>query len=98
MLARSGFELSKSDGTVIGTSKTDSNGYATFSNLYQGTYNLKEISSNANYVLNSEVIKVNAEYNKRVEPDKMILMMRLLELTSNLQVLMLLIKIARTSF
>lgn len=61
------FELSKQDGTVIGTATTDTTGTITFTNLYQGTYNLKEIKNNDNYVLSSEITKVIAEYNKTTE-------------------------------
>lgn len=61
------FQLSKEDGTVIGTATTDSSGTVIFTDLYQGTYNLKEIQNNDNYVLSGEVTKVIAEYNKTTE-------------------------------
>ena len=58
------FQLTNSNGTVVGTSKTNSSGIATFENLYQGNYKLKEISTNSNYVLNSTEFDVAVEYNK----------------------------------
>lgn len=61
------FQLSREDGTVIGTATTDSTGTVIFTDLYQGTYNLKEIQNNDNYVLSSEITKVIAEYNKTTE-------------------------------
>ncbi len=61
------FELSKSDGTVIGTATTDASGIVTFNNLYQGDYLLKEIKNNADYVLKDEIVNVIAEYNKTTE-------------------------------
>lgn len=61
------FQLSREDGTVIGTATTDSTGTLIFTDLYQGTYNLKEIQNNDNYVLSSEITKVIAEYNKTTE-------------------------------
>ena len=42
------FQLTKKDGTVIANSTTNKNGEASFSNLYQGNYLLKEISTNDN--------------------------------------------------
>lgn len=58
------FQLSKKDGTVIANSTTNSNGESTFTNLYQGSYVLKEISTNANYILNEKSFDINVEYNK----------------------------------
>lgn len=58
------FQLSKKDGTVIANSTTNSNGESTFTNLYQGSYVLKEISTNANYILNKNAFDINVEYNK----------------------------------
>lgn len=58
------FQLSKKDGTVIANSTTNSNGESTFTNLYQGSYVLKEISTNANYILNEKAFDINVEYNK----------------------------------
>lgn len=58
------FQLSKKDGTVIANSTTNSNGEASFTNLYQGNYILKEISTNVNYILNEKTFDINVEYNK----------------------------------
>lgn len=58
------FQLSKKDGTVIANSTTNINGEATFANLYQGNYVLKEISTNENYILNEKEFDINVEYNK----------------------------------
>ncbi len=58
------FQLSKKDGTVIANSTTNSNGEASFANLYQGNYILKEISTNVNYILNEKTFDINVEYNK----------------------------------
>ena len=58
------FQLSKKDGTVIANSTTNSNGEASFANLYQGNDILKEISTNVNYILNEKTFDINVEYNK----------------------------------
>lgn len=63
------FELRKIDGTVIGTTTTNSNGVATFSNLYQGDYIIKEIETNKNYVLNTSEFNVSVSYNQEVKTD-----------------------------
>lgn len=58
------FQLLKMDGTQIGTAKTNAQGIATFSNLHPGTYQLKEILTGNNYILNSEVFNITVEYNE----------------------------------
>ena len=58
------FQLLKTDGTQIGTAKTNAQGIATFSNLHPGTYQLKEILTGNNYILNSEIFNITVEYNK----------------------------------
>jgi len=58
------FQLSNSNGEVVGTAKTNANGVATFSNLYQGNYKLTEIATNGNYILNTDTFDVFVEYNK----------------------------------
>ena len=58
------FQLTKKDGTVIANSTTNKNGEASFSNLYQGNYVLKEISTNDNYILSEKSFDVNVEYNQ----------------------------------
>lgn len=58
------FQLLKLDGTQVATAITDDNGIATFSNLYQGSYKLREIVTGNNYILNSEVFDITVEYGK----------------------------------
>ena len=58
------FQLSKEDGTIVANSTTNENGIATFPTLYQGSYILKEIETNDNYVLNDISFDVNVEFNK----------------------------------
>lgn len=58
------FQLSKKDGTVIGTATTNSSGIANFNNIRIGNYVLKEISTHKNYILNTATFEVNVEYNK----------------------------------
>ena len=58
------FELSKQDGTVIGTATTNAEGVVTFNDLYQDTYVLKEIKSNDDYIVMQETINIPAYYNK----------------------------------
>lgn len=58
------FQLTKDDGTVIANSTTNKNGEATFPNLYQGNYILKEIATNDNYILSEAEFTVNVEFNK----------------------------------
>lgn len=58
------FQLLKMDGTQIGTAKTNAQGIATFSNLHPGTYQLKEILTGNNYILNSEIFNITVEYNE----------------------------------
>lgn len=58
------FALMKQDGTVIATATTDANGQATFSELYQSDYILKEISTNDNYILNEQEFPISVKYNK----------------------------------
>lgn len=58
------FQLLKMDGTQIATAKTNAQGIATFSGLYQGNYQLREIVTGENYILNSEVFDITVEYNK----------------------------------
>ena len=53
------FQLSKQDGTVIANATTNENGEATFPNLYQGNYILKEIATNDNYILSDAEFDVN---------------------------------------
>lgn len=63
------FQLTKEDGTVVANATTNDKGVATFSGLYQANYKLKEISTNANYVLNTKEFDVNVEYNGTTTKD-----------------------------
>lgn len=58
------FELYNSNYELILTATTDSNGKIEFTNLYQGTYILKETETNENYILdeNSE-FSIQVTYN-----------------------------------
>ena len=58
------FQLTKDDGTVIANATTNENGEATFPNLYQGNYILKEIATNDNYILSDAEFNVNVEFDK----------------------------------
>ena len=58
------FQLTKQDGTVIANATTNENGEATFPNLYQGNYVLKEIATNDNYILSDAQFDVNVEFDK----------------------------------
>ena len=58
------FQLSKRDGTVIGSATTNENGEAYFNDLFQGDYVLKESATNKDYVINNAEFEVNVEYNK----------------------------------
>ena len=58
------FQLQKTDGTIIANATTDKNGQASFSNLYQGKYVLKEVSTNKKYILNSTNLYVDVSYDK----------------------------------
>lgn len=58
------FQLLKPDGTQVSTATTNANGIATFNNLYQGNYKIREISTVGNYILNSQLYDISVEYNK----------------------------------
>ena len=60
------FSLTKADGTVVASATTNAEGIANFTGLYQGSYKLKETSTNAKYVLNSATFDVDVEYNKTI--------------------------------
>ncbi len=58
------FGLYKLNGTEVARSVTDSKGVATFDNLFQGNYILKELFTNKNYVLDSIESEVSIQFNK----------------------------------
>ena len=58
------FELSKSDGTVIGTATTNKEGIIVFEHLYQGTYILRETATNEKYILRVDDLETTTEFNK----------------------------------
>ena len=53
-------EAKKADGSTI-TITTDENGYAEVSNIYYGTYYLKEIETLSNYILNTTVFEAKID-------------------------------------
>lgn len=61
------FELQKRNGEVIGNATTNANGEASFSNLYQDTYVLKEIATNEKYILNNTPFETTVYYDKTTE-------------------------------
>ncbi len=63
------FELQKKDGTVVATATTNENGEAYFNQIRIGEYNLKEVSTNKNYILNTTTFEVDIEYNKTIVKD-----------------------------
>ena len=58
------FELQKKDGTVVQRGITNKNGELSFNNIRIGDYQLKEVSTNKNYILNTNTFDVKIEYNK----------------------------------
>lgn len=48
------FELYNESNELVGKATTDSKGVATFTDLYEGTYTLKEVSTKNNYILNTD--------------------------------------------
>ena len=60
------FQLSK-DGKIISTAETNSEGIAYFSDLYQGKYIVKEISTNSSYILDEKEITVDVGFNETVQ-------------------------------
>lgn len=60
------FGLYKENGEHILTKSTDTSGIATFNNLYQGKYFLKELEENADYIKDENTYEMEAEYNKEI--------------------------------
>lgn len=65
-IANVSFSLYNENGDYIATQRTDSSGIAIFNNLYQGTYRLKEVTANEDYVKDDAVYEITTEYNKQV--------------------------------
>ena len=57
------FELIK-DGSVVQTATTDASGVATFSDLFMGTYIVKEKGAARGYLLNTEEQEIEISYNE----------------------------------
>jgi len=60
------FGLYKENGEYITRGKTNLEGIVTFSELYQGTYKIKELTANENYEKDETVYEMKTEYNKEV--------------------------------
>ena len=61
------YELTDSNGNIIGQATTDINGTLIFDNLYQNTYVVKEIKTDENYIISTEAIDSKTTYNKTTE-------------------------------
>ena len=59
--------LYREDSTLVDTQKTNKDGIAVFSKLYQGKYFIKEVKANADYMLENKKYEVEAEFNKQIE-------------------------------
>ena len=57
------FQLLK-DGKEVARATTDSQGVATFTGLYQGHYQLKELVANPKYIISDATFDVDVEYDK----------------------------------
>jgi len=60
------FGLYNINDEYITNGKTNSEGIVIFSNLYQGTYKIKEIMANENYEKDENIYEMTTEYNKQV--------------------------------
>lgn len=58
------FQLTKTDGTIIAKETTDKEGIASFSNLDEGEYQLQEVETNQNYLINSTPFDIKVQYDK----------------------------------
>ena len=61
------FQLLDLDGNIVATAITDTNGVANFENIRIGSYKLKEIATNNNYILNTATFEVEVQYEKTTE-------------------------------
>ena len=58
------FGLYNQNNEHITSKTTNAKGIVIFDNLYQGTYKVKEIQVNENYILDDTVYEISTEYNK----------------------------------
>lgn len=58
------FELLDANGEQISTAVTNVEGIAYFESLYPGNYQIREISTGENFILNSETFDIVVEWNK----------------------------------
>lgn len=61
------FELYSEDGKLVAKIATEENGEATVENLEIGSYTLKEVKTNENYILNEEDINVEIKWNEETK-------------------------------
>ncbi|WP_172974029.1 MSCRAMM family protein [Fundicoccus ignavus] len=64
-LANTEFEIIDSNGKVVATKTTDSNGYLSVKDLEAGEYSIRETKTPAGYVLNTESISVLIDAGKK---------------------------------
>lgn len=58
------FGLYRKDGKEVARATTNKEGIAIFQGIYQGSYILKEVSTNKDYILNDSEFNVDVFYNK----------------------------------
>ncbi len=58
------FELSNDDRSIVLEGVTNNKGTLTFENLYCGKYNIKELETNQNYILDENNKEIELEYGK----------------------------------
>lgn len=60
------FALYNNKEEYVTSKTTNENGIIIFDKLYQGTYKVKEIKTNENYISSNDIYEINTEYNKVV--------------------------------
>lgn len=60
------FALYNNKEEYVTSKTTNENGIIIFDKLYQGTYKVKEIKTNENYISGNDMYEINTEYNKVV--------------------------------
>ena len=63
------FTIYDSEGNPVTTVTTTNNGTAKVSNLYSGTYTIKETTANSDYVLNNEAKTITIQYGENSKVD-----------------------------